>query len=30
MDYAVARQYMVDSQVRTNKVTDEDLIQAIR
>jgi protein-L-isoaspartate(D-aspartate) O-methyltransferase len=30
MDYAVARQYMVDGQVRTNKVTDERLIAAIR
>lgn len=30
MDYAVARQYMVDSQIRTNKVTDERLIEAIR
>jgi len=30
MDYAIARQYMVDSQVRTNKVTDERLIEAIR
>ncbi|HEX6121360.1 MAG TPA: protein-L-isoaspartate O-methyltransferase [Dongiaceae bacterium] len=30
MDYAVARQYMVDGQVRTNKVTDERLIEAIR
>ena len=30
MDYAVARQHMVDSQVRTNKVTDERLIEAIR
>ena len=26
MDYAAARQHMVDSQVRTNKVTDERLI----
>ena len=30
MDYAVARQHMVDSQVRTNRVTDERLIEAIR
>ena len=30
MDYAVARQHMVDSQVRTNKVTDGRLIEAIR
>ncbi|HEV8389214.1 MAG TPA: protein-L-isoaspartate O-methyltransferase [Dongiaceae bacterium] len=30
MDYARARQHMVDSQVRTNKVTDERLIEAIR
>jgi len=30
MDYAVARQHMVDSQIRTNKVTDERLIEAIR
>jgi protein-L-isoaspartate(D-aspartate) O-methyltransferase len=30
MDYAIARQHMVDSQVRTNKVTDEVLIEAIR
>jgi protein-L-isoaspartate(D-aspartate) O-methyltransferase len=30
MDYAIARQHMVDSQVRTNKVTDERLIEAIR
>jgi len=30
MNYAVARQHMVDSQVRTNKVTDERLIEAIR
>lgn len=30
MDYAVARQHMVDSQIRTNKVTDERLIDAIR
>jgi protein-L-isoaspartate(D-aspartate) O-methyltransferase len=30
MDYATARQHMVDSQVRTNKVTDERLIEAIR
>lgn len=29
MDYAIARQHMVDSQVRTNKVTDERLIEAI-
>ena len=30
MDYATARQHMVDSQIRTNKVTDERLIEAIR
>lgn len=30
MDYAVARQHMVDSQVRTNKVTDGRLIEAIQ
>ena len=30
MDYAVARQHMVDSQIRTNKVTDERMIEAIR
>ncbi|MEZ5832993.1 MAG: protein-L-isoaspartate O-methyltransferase [Dongiaceae bacterium] len=30
MDYAIARQHMVDSQVRTNRVTDERLIDAIR
>jgi protein-L-isoaspartate(D-aspartate) O-methyltransferase len=30
MDYAIARQHMVDSQVRTNRVTDERLIEAIR
>jgi protein-L-isoaspartate(D-aspartate) O-methyltransferase len=30
MDYAIARRHMVDSQVRTNKVTDERLIEAIR
>jgi protein-L-isoaspartate(D-aspartate) O-methyltransferase len=30
MNYATARQHMVDSQVRTNKVTDERLIDAIR
>jgi len=30
MDYATARQHMVDSQVRTNKVTDGRLIEAIR
>lgn len=30
MDYAIARQHMVDSQVRTNKVTDERVIEAIR
>jgi protein-L-isoaspartate(D-aspartate) O-methyltransferase len=30
MDYETARQHMVDSQVRTNKVTDERLIEAIR
>lgn len=30
MDYAVARQHMVDCQIRTNKVTDERLIDAIR
>ncbi|WP_119303260.1 protein-L-isoaspartate O-methyltransferase family protein [Dongia deserti] len=29
MDYATARQYMVDGQVRTNRVTDERLIEAI-
>ena len=29
MNYAIARQHMVDSQVRTNKVTDERLIEAI-
>ncbi len=30
MDYAIARQHMVNSQVRTNRVTDERLIEAIR
>ncbi len=30
MNYAIARQHMVDNQVRTNKVTDERLIEAIR
>jgi protein-L-isoaspartate(D-aspartate) O-methyltransferase len=30
MDYATARQHMVDCQIRTNKVTDERLIEAIR
>ncbi|HEY1386831.1 MAG TPA: protein-L-isoaspartate O-methyltransferase [Dongiaceae bacterium] len=30
MNYAAARQHMVDSQVRTNKVTDGRLIEAIR
>jgi protein-L-isoaspartate(D-aspartate) O-methyltransferase len=30
MDFAVARQHMVDSQIRTNKVTDERLIDAMR
>lgn len=30
MDYATARQHMVDGQVRTNRVTDERLIEAIR
>ena len=30
MNYAIARQHMVDSQIRTNKVTDERLIEAIR
>ena len=30
MNYAVARQHMVESQIRTNKVTDERLIDAIR
>jgi protein-L-isoaspartate(D-aspartate) O-methyltransferase len=30
MDYAIARRHMVDSQVRTNRVTDERLIEAIR
>jgi protein-L-isoaspartate(D-aspartate) O-methyltransferase len=30
MDYSRARQHMVDSQVRTNRVTDERLIEAIR
>src|SRR5690606_39279329 len=30
MNYAVARQHMVDSQIRTNKVTDERLIETIR
>lgn len=30
MDYATARQHMVDSQIRTNRVTDERLIEAIR
>lgn len=30
MDYAIARQHMVDSQIRTNRVTDERLIEAIR
>ncbi len=28
MDYAAARQHMIDSQIRTSKVTDEDLIAA--
>ena len=30
MDYATARQHMVDGQVRTNRVTDDRLIEAIR
>lgn len=30
MDYAIARQHMVDSQIRTNKVTDGRLIDAMR
>jgi protein-L-isoaspartate(D-aspartate) O-methyltransferase len=30
MDYATARRHMVDCQIRTNKVTDERLIEAIR
>ncbi len=30
MYYATARQHMVDGQVRTNRVTDERLIEAIR
>jgi protein-L-isoaspartate(D-aspartate) O-methyltransferase len=30
MNFAAARQHMVDSQIRTNKVTDERLIDAIR
>jgi protein-L-isoaspartate(D-aspartate) O-methyltransferase len=30
MDYATARQHMVDGQIRTNRVTDERLIEAIR
>lgn len=30
MNYAVARQHMVESQIRTNKVTDERLIETIR
>ena len=28
-DYAVARRAMVDSQIKTNKVTDERLIAAL-
>ena len=30
MDYAAARQNMVESQIRPNKVTDPDLIEALR
>lgn len=30
MDYAIARQHMVDGQIRTNRVTDERLVEAIR
>ena len=29
MDYAAARQHMIDSQIRTNKVTDPDVIAAL-
>lgn len=30
MDFAIARRNMVESQLRTNKVTDEDLLSAMR
>jgi protein-L-isoaspartate(D-aspartate) O-methyltransferase len=29
MDYAAARQHMIDSQIRTNKVTDPSVIEAL-
>jgi len=29
MDYAAARQHMIDSQIRTNKVTDQSVIEAL-
>jgi protein-L-isoaspartate(D-aspartate) O-methyltransferase len=29
MDYAVARQHMIDSQIKTNKVTDPSVIEAL-
>jgi protein-L-isoaspartate(D-aspartate) O-methyltransferase len=29
MDYAAARQHMIDSQIRTNKVTDPNVIEAL-
>src|SRR4051812_24435691 len=29
MDYAAARQHMIDSQIRTNKVTDPGVIEAL-
>lgn len=29
MDYAVARQHMIDSQIKTNKVTDPTVIEAL-
>lgn len=29
MDYAAARQHMIDSQIRTNKVTDPSIIEAL-
>ena len=29
MDYAVARQHMIDSQIKTNKVTDAGVIEAL-
>ena len=29
MDYAAARQHMIDSQIKTNKVTDPSVIEAL-